>query len=333
MRSQNFRSKIIVVTGASAGVGRATAIRFGKSGAIVALMARGEDGLKAAAKEVEEAGGRAQIFPLDVSDAEALKNAAQEIENTMGPVDVWVNNAMVSVFSPFADITAKEFQRVTAVTYLGQVYGTMAILPHMLSRNAGHIVLVGSALAYRGIPLQSAYCGAKHGIQGFFDSLRCELLHMHSNVHLSMVELPALNTPQFSWVKSRLPGKPRPMGKVYQPEVAARAILYAASHTRREYFVGYPTFESIYGNRVFPGWLDHILAKNGYGGQQTGEPADPGRKNNLWEPLPGDHGTHGSFGAIAHAHSFTFWLSTHRWICWILLLVLVTGILILLFAY
>lgn len=307
-----FRSKVVVITGASGGVGRATAREFGKQGAKVVLIARGMDGLNGAKQEVESEGGEAYIMPLDVADANKVEEAAEKIERNIGPIEVWVNNAMNSVFAPLKEITPDEFKRVTEVTYLGQVYGTMAALKRMLPRDRGSIVLVGSALAYRGIPLQSAYCGAKHGVQGFFDSLRCELLHDKSNIHLCMVQLPALNTTQFGWVKSNLPNKPRPMGKVYQPEVAAQAIVFAAAHKRRSMYVGAPTFESIIGNKIAPELLDQYLAKTGYEGQQTNEPASPDRKNNLWEPVPGDQGTYGEFADIAHDRSVTLWVNTHR---------------------
>lgn len=304
----------MVVTGASAGVGRAAAREFAGAGAKVALLARGRDGLEGARQDVEALGGEALVLPVDVSNAEAVDLAASAIEEKMGPIDIWVNNAMESVFAPFREIAPEEFKRVTEVTYLGQVYGTMAALKRMLPRNRGTIILVGSALAYRGIPLQSAYCGSKHGIEGFFESLRCELIHDKSKIVLTMIQLPAMNTPQFGWVKTRLPNNPKPMGKIYQPEVAARAIAYAALHNRRSLYVGLPTFESIIGNKIAPGLLDHKLARSGYGGQQTGEPASAERKatSNLWEPVPGDHGPHGTFGKKAHKRSLLLWISMHR---------------------
>lgn len=319
-----FRSGVIVITGASGGVGRATAREFAKRGATIVLLARGQDGLTGTKREVEAAGGRGIVIPLDVSNARQLRDAADTIEREVGPINIWINNAMNSVFSPFNQITPEEFQRVTEVTYLGQVYGTMAALPYMRKRDRGSIVLVGSALAYRGIPLQSAYCGAKHGVKGFFDSLRCELIHENSHIRLSMVQLPALNTTQFGWVKSRLPNEPKPMGKVYEPEVAARAIVYAALHSRREYYVGFPTFKAIIGNKIAPGFLDHYLAKNGYRGQQTDQLKSPDRKNNLWEPVPGDQGTYGRFSSIAHSKSFTWWMSTHRGVLVATVLIVIT---------
>lgn len=314
MKEKQFLGKVIAVTGASAGLGRSIVREFGKYGAKVALLARGEEGLEAARQEVEALGGEALAIPTDVGDAGQVDQAAQKIEEEWGPIDVWVNNAMNSVFSPVKKISPEEFRRVTEVTYLGQVYGTMAALKRMLPRDHGTIILVGSALAYRGIPLQSAYCGAKHGIQGFFESVRCELLHDKSNVHLGMVQLPAMNTTQFSLVKSRLPKQPRPMGTIYQPEIAAKAVVYAAQHHKREVFVGYPTWQTIIGNKVIPGLLDHYLAKTGYQGQQTDQPENPDRPHNLWEPVPGDHGAHGPFSAQSWDFSPQFWGVTHRWL-------------------
>lgn len=309
-----LKREVVVVTGASAGVGRAIVREFARRGAKIGLIARGRDGLEGAKKDVEAMGGEALILELDVSDATQIESAAQKVEETFGPIDIWVNNAMNSVFSPFKEVTPEEFRRVTEVTYLGQVYGTMAALKRMLSRDQGTIILVGSALAYRGIPLQSAYCGAKHGIQGFFESLRCELIHDKRNIKLSMVQLPAMNTTQFGFVKSRLPRKPKPMGTIYEPEVAAKAVVYAADHNEREVYVGFSTWQTIVGNKFIPEWLDHYLAKIGFKGQQTDEPEDPNRKHNLWEPIPGDHGAHGSFGAQAWDFSPQFWAATHQWL-------------------
>ena len=314
MKEKQFLGHVVVVAGASAGLGRAIAREFGKYGAKVALLARGKEGLEAARQEVEALGGEAMVIPTDVGNAEAVDQAAQQIEDRWGPIDIWVNNAMNSVFSPFKEVTPEEFQRVTEVTYLGQVYGTMAALKRMLPRDHGTILLIGSALAYRGIPLQSAYCGAKHGIQGFFESVRTELLHDRSNVHLGMVHLPAMNTPQFDLVKSRLPNKARPMGTIYQPEVAAQAVAYAASHRKREVYVGFPTWQTIFGNKVVPGLLDRYLARIGYQGQQTDQPEDPNRPNNLWEPVAGDHGAHGDFAAQSWDFSPQFWGATHKWL-------------------
>lgn len=307
--NNNFRNKVVVITGASAGVGRATAREFGKQKAKVALLARGIDGLKAAVKEIEKMGGEALPIQVDLANHDEIESAAQQIEKKWGTIDVWVNNAMNSVFCKFKDVKPEEFKRVTDVTYLGQVYGTMVALKRMQPKNEGSIVLVGSALGYRGIPLQSAYCGAKHGVQGFFDSLLTELMHDESNIKLSMVQLPALNTTQFGWVKSCLPNKPRPMGTIFQPEVAARGILYAAESGRREVFIGFPTFQTIMGNKFFPELVDYQLARTGINGQQTDKPEDPDRKNNLWEPVPGDHGAHGDFDDQAKDRSFTLWLT------------------------
>ena len=306
------RPEVVVITGASAGVGRATVREFARHGAHVGLLARGVDGLEQARREVEACGGRALVLPTDVADAEAVEAAAAAVEAELGPIDVWVNNAMASVFSPVKLMTSAEFKRVTEVTYLGVVYGTLAALKRMLARDRGVIVQVGSALAYRGIPLQAAYCAAKHAIQGFVDSLRCELLHDNSNVRVTMVQMPALNTPQFRWVKSRLPHQAQPVPPIYQPEVAARAIYYAAHHERREMYVGWPTVEAIVGNKIVPGLADHYLASTGYEAQQTDEPRDPAQPDNLWQPLPGDHGAHGVFDDRASDQSLQLWANTHR---------------------
>ncbi len=328
---ENLKSKIVVITGASAGVGRATAREFGKAGSKVVLLARNTESLKAAKKEVDDEGGEGYYYPLDVADQEKVQETVGKIEKEIGPVDIWVNNAMTSVFSPVKEMNSKEFQRVTEVTYLGQVYCTLAVLKYMLERDSGKIVLVGSALAYRGIPLQSAYCGAKHGIQGFFDSLRTELLHDKSNVKVTMVELPALNTTQFGWVKSRLPNKARPMGTIYQPEVAARSIVYAATHDRREIYVALPTFQAIIGNKFFPGLLDKMMAKTGFKGQQTDEPEDPDRPHNLWEPVPGDHGAHGNFNDQAKSSSPALWMSMHPGVFWGIIILLIIIVILIIF--
>lgn len=304
--------KVVVVTGASAGVGRATVRAFAREGADIALIARGQDGLEGARREVEQMGRRALVCQLDISDADAVEDAAQGIERELGPVDVWVNNAMVSVFSPVKKMEPAEFKRVTEVTYLGYVYGTLAALKHMLPRDRGVIVQVGSALAYRGIPLQSAYCAAKHAVQGFTESLRSELIHDGSNVHVTMVQMPALNTPQFGWVKSRLPNKAQPVPPIYEPELAAEAIVWASQNERREISVGFPTVKAIYGNMVAPGYGDTYLAESGYESQQTNEPREADSPNNLWEPVPGDHGAHGTFDEQAKRFSPQFWLNTHR---------------------
>ena len=306
------RPEVVVITGASAGVGRATAREFARHGAHVALVARGREGLEGARREVEQLGGRALVLPLDVSDADAVERAAEATERELGPIDIWVNNAMVSVFSPVKKMRPEEYRRVTEVTYLGYVYGTLAALKRMLPRDRGMIVQVGSALAYRGIPLQSAYCGAKHAIQGFMDSLHAELLHDESNVRVTMVQLPAMNTPQFSWVKSRLPREPQPVPPIYQPEVGARAVYWAAHNERRELYVGWPTVKAIVGNKVAPGFGDWYLAQTGYDAQQTGEPVSPERRDNLWEPVPGDHGARGHFDERSSESSPQLWATTHR---------------------
>jgi len=300
---------IVVVTGASAGVGRATVRAFARQGADVGLVARGVDGLEGAKRDVEACGGRALVLPVDVANDQQVEAAAERVERELGPIDVWVNNAMVSVFSPVKELEPDEIKRVTEVTYLGVVYGTLAALKRMLPRDRGAIVQVGSALAYRGIPLQAAYCGAKHAIQGFTESLRCELLHDHSQVHVSMVQLPAMNTPQFDWVKSRLPREPQPVPPIYEPEIAADAIVWASSQRRREISVGAPTVIAIWGNKIASPLGDRYLARTGYDSQQTDKPADPDRPNNLWEPLPGDHGAHGRFASRSTNSSPQTWIN------------------------
>jgi NAD(P)-dependent dehydrogenase (short-subunit alcohol dehydrogenase family) len=304
--------EVVVVTGASAGLGRAIVRAFAREGAHIGLLARGHDGLEGARSEVEALGGKALVIPLDVADAKAIEEAAETVEREFGPIDIWINNAMVSVFSPVKKMTPEEYKRVTEVTYLGVVYGTLAALKRMLPRDRGVIVQVGSALAYRGIPLQSAYCAAKHAIQGFNDSLRSELIHDKSNVRVTMVQLPAMNTPQFSWVKSRLPRTPQPVPPIYQPEIGADAVLFAAHHDRREMYVGYPTVEAIIGDKIAPGFADWYLARNGYDAQQTDELVKSDRRDNLWEPVPGDHGAHGTFGDCATASSPQLWFSKNR---------------------
>jgi NAD(P)-dependent dehydrogenase (short-subunit alcohol dehydrogenase family) len=305
-------SETVVITGASAGVGRATARHFAREGARVVLIARGHDGLAAAAREVEAAGGRALVLACDVADADAVERAAATAEERFGPIDVWINNAMTSVFSPVREMNALEFRRVTEVTYLGVVHGTLAALRRMLPRDRGVIVQVGSALAYRGIPLQAAYCAAKHAVQGFMDSLRCELLHDGSRVEITMVQLPALNTPQFGWVKSRLPRRAQPVPPIFQPEVAADAIAFAARHPRREFWVGTPTVVAIAGDRIAPAIGDAYLAATGYEAQQTAEPEDPNRPHNLWNALPGDAGAHGAFDERASSSSLQVQLLKYR---------------------
>ncbi|MCF0082238.1 SDR family oxidoreductase [Streptomyces lomondensis] len=304
-----------MVTGASGGVGRATARAFAARGDKVALLARGREGLAAAADEVQRAGGEALVVTVDVSDAKAVEDAAQQVVDAYGRIDVWVNNAFAGVFAPFTEVAPDEFRRVTEVTYLGCVFGTRAALRHMLPRDRGTIVQVGSALAYRGIPLQSAYCGAKHAIQGFNESLRCELLHARSRVRTTMVQLPGVNTPQFDWVLNRMPGRARPVAPVYQPEVAARAIVHASSHARRrEYWVGGSTAATLIANAVAPGLLDRYLARTNFDAQQDeGRPDGPA---NLWVPADGphgqDHGAHGRFDDEATDGSPQQWVSRNR---------------------
>ncbi len=310
------RSEVVVITGASAGVGRATVREFARHGASIGLVARGLDGLRAAKREVEAAGGRALVLPADVSDADQVERAASLVERKFGPIDIWVNDAMTSVFSPIKKMTATEFKRVTEVTYLGYVYGTLAALKRMLPRDRGTIVHVGSALAYRSIPLQAAYCAAKHAILGFHTSLRTELLHDHSHVHTVMVQMPALNTPQFGWVKSRLSHKAQPVPPIYQPEVAARAIYYAAHHPgRREYYAAWSAVVAIMGNKLAPWLADRYLARTGYQSQQYDGLDNPNRPNNLWKPVPGDHGAHGKFDGRARSSSLEQWAECHpRWL-------------------
>ncbi|HKW68008.1 MAG TPA: SDR family oxidoreductase [Terriglobales bacterium] len=304
--------EVVVITGASAGVGRATVREFAKHGAWVGLIARGRDGLEGARREVEAEGGKALVLPTDVADAKQVEQAAQRVEDKLGPIDIWVNDAMASVFSPVKEMTAEEFKRVTEVTYLGYVYGTLSALKHMLPRDHGTIVQVGSAPACRGIPLQAAYCAAKHAVLGFHASLRTELLHDKSKVRVTMVQMPALNTPQFGWVKSRLPRKAQPVPPIFQPEVAARAIYHAAHHPLREYYVGHSTVQAIVGNKLAPSLLDRFLARTGYDAQQYDGREDPDRPNNLWEPVSGDHGAHGSFDQRARGFSVQWWADSHR---------------------
>jgi NAD(P)-dependent dehydrogenase (short-subunit alcohol dehydrogenase family) len=305
-------SRIVVVTGASAGVGRATVRRFAEEGDAVALIARGKERLQAAARELEALGNRALALPLDVSEPEALEAAAGQVEAELGPIDVWVNNAMVTVYAPVTRLTPEEFRRVTEVTYLGSVWGTMAALRRMVPRDRGMIVQVGSALAYRGIPLQAAYCGAKHALEGFYDSLRTELLHEKSNVRLTVVQLPALNTPQFSWGRTKMPREPQPVPPIFQPEVAADAIVWVSRHPRRELYVGWPTVEAILGNKIAPGFADRYLAVTGYDAQQIDEPVPPDRPDNLFGTVPGDFAAHGRFDSRAKPRSVQLWMTKHR---------------------
>lgn len=304
--------KVVVITGASAGIGRATVREFAGPGVSIALLARGKDGLEAARQEVGDAGGEALVIQIDVSDQEAVEHAAERIEQELGPIDIWVNNAFAGIFSEFLDMTPEEFKRVTDVTYLGQVWGTLAALRRMVPRDSGSVVLVGSALAYRGIPLQSAYCGAKHALQGFLDSVRSELLHSKSKVHLTMVQLPGVNTPQFDWARAKMPGKPKPTGGIYQPEVAARAIRFAAQSKRKEIYVGIPAVQAILGDKLASGLLDRYLAKVGISGQQADEHVSPDRKDNLFEPVAGDHGAHGRFDTQSRRFSPQLWATMNR---------------------
>ncbi len=304
--------RVVAVTGASSGVGRATAQAFAREGATVGLIARGKEALAATASEVQSLGGKPVVLECDVADPQAVEAAAGELSER-GGIDVWVNNAMASVFAPVWEITAEEYRRVTEVTYLGVVYGTLSALERMRARDRGVIVQVGSALAYRGIPLQSAYCASKHAIQGFTESLRCELLHDGSRVRVTMVQLPALNTPQFDMVRSRLPRRPQPVPPIYQPEVAARAIVTAARRpARREWWVGASTALTLLGNAVAPGVADRYLARTGFDAQQTDEPVAADRPDNLFEPLPGERSAHGGFDDRAHGHSAQWELTRHR---------------------
>jgi NAD(P)-dependent dehydrogenase (short-subunit alcohol dehydrogenase family) len=306
-------SEVVVVTGASAGVGRATVRRFAREGASIALLARAREGLEAAAREVEAAGGRALVVPTDVADPEAVEAAATRAESELGPIDVWVNSAMATVYAPVAATTPAEFRRVTDVTFLGSVWGTMAALRRMLARDRGTIVQVGSALAYRGIPLQGAYCAAKHALEGFLDSLRSELLHERSGVRITMVQLPALNTPQFTWGRTKLARKPQPVPPIYQPEVAADAVAWAARHPeRRELYVGWPTVRTILGNKFAAGLGDRYLARSGFEAQQRDEPVEAERRDNLFEPVPEDRGAHGPFDDRSRARSIQLPLAMHR---------------------
>ena len=323
-----MQGNIVVVTGASAGIGRATAIAFAKRGCRIALLARGSEGLAAARQDVERAGGSALAIPTDVADFAQVEAAAAQVEREWGGIDVWVNNAMATIFCDFLDIAPADFRRATEVTYLGAVWGTRTALKRMKPRDRGVIVQVGSALAYRSIPLQSAYCGAKSALRGFTDSLRSELIHAASAVHLTMVHLSAFNTPQFDIARNCTGYRAKPLGKVFQPEVAAEAIVWAATHRRRELWVGLPAAEAIVGTRVIPGVLDHTLAREAYDGQHTDEPLPQPRRDNLYAPVPGDHGAHGRFDAEAVDSSAQLWATTHRAACAVGAAALLIGLLL-----
>jgi NADP-dependent 3-hydroxy acid dehydrogenase YdfG len=304
--------EVVVVTGASAGVGRATAHAFAKRGASIGLIARGEQGLDDARREVEQLGGRAIVLPADVTDAEQVEAAARQAEEELGPIDVWVNDAMATVFARFVDVEPDEYKRATEVTYLGTVYGTMAALRRMVPRNRGVVVQVGSALAYRAIPLQSAYCGAKFAIRGFTDSIRTELMHDGSDVWITMVQLPAVNTPQFDWCRTKLPNHPQPVPPIFEPEVPAEAVYWAAHHRRRELVVGGSALKAIVGNKLSPRFADWYLARTGFDSQQVkGMPVN-GRRDNLFEPVPREAATHGMFDDRSRTRSYQLWLTTHR---------------------
>jgi NADP-dependent 3-hydroxy acid dehydrogenase YdfG len=312
MASGKRQDRVVVVTGASAGVGRAVARAFGQQGARVALIARTEEALEDAAREIERAGGEAMVLALDVADWSAVERAADQVVGRWGHIDVWVNDAMVSVFSPVKETRPEEYRRVTEVDYLGYVHGTKAALKHMLPRDRGHVIQIGSALVYRSIPLQSAYCASKAATRGFTDSLRCELYHDHSHVKLSMVQLPAVNTPQFDVVRSRLPNHPQPVPPIFQPEVIARAVLYVADHPVRELWVGWSAVKAILGQKLVPGLLDRYLGRMGYSAQQTDEPVAPNRPDDVDRPLPGDRGAHGDFDARARGWSGELFFRMHR---------------------
>lgn len=309
---KNRQREVVVITGASAGIGRATARAFAQRGAYLGLLARGQEGLSGAQQEIEMLGGKALIIPTDVADHQQVEAAAVQIEKEFGPIDIWINNAMVSVLSPIKDMTAEEFRRVTEVTYLGFVHGTLSALRRMIPRNRGVILQVGSALSYRAIPLQSAYCAAKHAVKGFTESLRSELIHDESRVRVTMVHLPGVNTTQFGWIKSRLPYHPQPVPPIYQPEVMAKGIVWAAFHNRRELWIGIPTVKTIVGEKFIPGLLDHYLADVAYSGQQTTIPIEPDRPSNLWTPVAEDRGAHGLFDQQARSMSVQLWASMNR---------------------
>lgn len=304
--------EVVVVTGASAGVGRAIAHEFARHGASIGLIARNRQSLDNAKAEVEALGGRALVLVADVADADAIERAADQVESELGPIDIWINNAMASMISPAIEMTAEEFRRVTEVTYLGYVHGTLAALRRMTPRNRGTVVQVGSALAYRSIPLQSAYCGAKHAIKGFTEAVRSELIHDRLNIRLNMVQLPAVNTPQFEWIRSRMPNRPQPVPPIYQPEIIARSVYWSAHHDRREMLVGITTVGAIWANKFFPALIDRYLAKTGYKSQQSNEPVAANRQDNLMQPVMEDYGAHGRFDEISTQYSLQAWLGRHK---------------------
>ena len=305
-------NEVVTITGASEGVGRAIARRFARDGALIGLIARGRESLEGARRDVEREGGRALVLPADVADPAAVESAASAVEDAFGPIDIWVNNAMTTVFAPFDDIEPDEYKRATEVTYLGSVLGTRAALTRMKDRGGGTIVQVGSAMAYRGIPLQAPYCGAKHAIKGFLESVRTELRHDNSKVHVTMVQLPGLNTPQFDHCRAKLGKHPQPVPPVYQPEVAADAVHWAAHHRRREVWVGVPTVYTILGNKIAPWLAERYLARTAVNSQQTDQPINGDLPDNLFEPAPGDAGAHGEFDDMAHGRSLQFWATRHR---------------------
>jgi short-subunit dehydrogenase len=305
-------AQVVVITGAGAGVGRATTQRFAKSGARLGLIGRDQARLQQAASEVRDLGGEAVIGIADVADAAQVEAAAQLVEAAFGRIDIWINNAMSTIYSPFHLISAEDYKRATEVTYLGAVYGTMAALRRMRAKDRGIIIQVGSALAYRAIPLQSPYCGAKFAMRGFTDALRSELLHDRSKIRISMVHLPALNTPQFDWGKNQMPMRPKPVPPIFEPEMAAEAIFWASLHKRREVYVGLPTWKTIWVNKLIPGYIDRYLARTGYEGQQSNQPADPSSPNNLWRPVSGDFATHGRFDKCAKPGTVQLWVTLYR---------------------
>jgi NAD(P)-dependent dehydrogenase (short-subunit alcohol dehydrogenase family) len=320
--SSAFR-EVVVITGASAGVGRATTRAFARRGACIGLLSRGREALEATAAEVKSLGGKALVVPADVAVADQVEAAAASVEEAFGPIDIWINNAMTTVFSPVSEISPEEYRRVTEVTYLGAVWGTMAALRRMRKRNHGVIVQVSSALAYRSIPLQGAYCGAKHALRGFMSSLRSELRHENSRIHVTMVHMPALNTPQFEWGRTHMSHEPQPMPPIFQPEVAADAIYWAAHHRRRDLFVGLPSVITAWVNRIAPGLADWYLARTAYESQHTDQPVDPERVDNLWTPVGGDYSARGHFSHVARDYSPQQWISRNRG--WLALACVVVG--------